>query len=114
MKKVLFYGSLKKGHFNFDRFERFGKQKYVKSLVIDDFDLYSLGAYPAATRGKRSLHVELHELDDSVFYYVEKMEESALYHSENIEVEGEYATIFLMDIIRIKSLRGKLIKSGNW
>jgi gamma-glutamylcyclotransferase (GGCT)/AIG2-like uncharacterized protein YtfP len=110
MKLALFYGSLKKREFNFDRFGA-GTQKFIKTVELDGYDLYDLKYYPGLTKGKGRVTFELHEVDDRAFDSISRMEAGAGYSLGEEKVDGKEAAVFFYegDLSEYKK-----IESGNW
>jgi gamma-glutamylcyclotransferase (GGCT)/AIG2-like uncharacterized protein YtfP len=110
MKHALFYGSLKQGEFNFDRFGQ-GSQKYIKTVTLDGYNLYDLSWYPGLTKGDGKVIVELHEVDDHAFENIKRMEAGAGYIEGKEKIDDVEASIFFYK----GNLQGKpLIQNGNW
>lgn len=111
MKYCLFYGSLKSKHYNFGRF---AGQKLIKELTLPNFELYNLGAYPAACRGDGNMTCELQEVDDSSFNSIRRMEFGAGYKEIEVEVDGMKASMFIMDKQKLMRYNVPKVESGNW
>jgi gamma-glutamylcyclotransferase (GGCT)/AIG2-like uncharacterized protein YtfP len=94
IKHGLFYGSLRKVEgYNFGRC---GKQKYIKTLTLDGYDLYSLGAYPAVVDGKGKVVVELHEIPNAqTAEYIRQMELGAGYEERVVNVDDVDAYLYV-------------------
>lgn len=130
---ILSYGTLRKNDtganqsnnsnrrkiYNFDRFGA-GTQKYLKTLRLPGFSLYSLGPYPTISEGPDEITVELHEITDSrAMSGIRGMEGGAGYLEKNIEVENDgetiSATIFYYPKERLSArVLAAQIKSGDW
>jgi gamma-glutamylcyclotransferase (GGCT)/AIG2-like uncharacterized protein YtfP len=113
MKYGLFYGSLKSGMYNFDRFGK-GTQKYVKTVKLDGYELYNLGAYPGLTKGKGKVTFELHEVDDKAFEHIKQMELGAGYREETVNVDGIPATLYIYENKYGRLTDKDKVESGNW
>ena len=95
MKKyVAVYGSLRKNHYNFNAC---GEQKYIKTLQLNGYDLFSLGSYPGIVPGKGTLTVELHEVDEDTLRTIRHMELGAGYREENINIDGKNAALYIYE-----------------
>jgi len=114
MKKVIFYGSLKKGFYNYDRFNSFGKQIFVSDIELPGYDIYSLTHFPAVCEGKGTIKAEIHIMDIEVYRRVFSMEIGSGYVEEMVEVNGESYSLFVMPKCNIEAYRGTLIESGEW
>ena len=109
MKKCLFYGSLKRGKYNY---QRFPGQEFVQNVQLPGYDLYNLGPYPAACAGDGVLQAELHEIPLAVFNLIHRMEIGAGYYEAEVKVNDEPVSIFLMPANRLK--KSEKINSGAW
>lgn len=116
-KLIAVYGSLRIGEYNYERFvDIFGKTSITtveKTKVIDGFDLYSLGSYPAITRGSNKLTVDILEVTDNVHNSIKAMELGAGYDEETIHIEniGD-VVIYTYPKEYLDSRR--LVESGDW
>lgn len=109
-KYALFYGSLKKDHYNFNRF---GGQTFVKEVELDGYELFNLGSYPAILEGKGKIIAELHEVTPEAFASIRRMEIGAGYSEKQKEIDGEKASLFVFSESRIRNAFPK-IEDGNW
>jgi len=107
MKYCLFYGSLKKGEYNFNA----ATQKYLKTMEISGYDLYEITGYPAAIEGDGKLIVELHEVDDSAFRNIANMETYYGYIEKRLNLDDKRVSMF---VYRLGVDPNKKIKNGNW
>ena len=116
---MLFFGSLRKNSskgYNFDRFG-VGSQEYIKDIELDNFTMFSLGAYPAICRGVGRIKCELHKVGLLASQYIDRMEIGAGYKPIKIRIDdivsdGTYATLYTMDK---KALTGyPKVESGDW
>lgn len=115
--KHLFYGSLRRGSegskgektYNYGRFSG---QEFIKTIKLDGYQMYNLGTYPAVTKGKGTITVELQEVDESSAQRIRWMELGAGYTAVKIPVDNEEATMYIYE----ENLDGRYpqIKSGNW
>lgn len=115
-KKIIVYGSLRPGDYNF---ARFGKGvKPVSRGCIVGYQLYDLGAYPCCVRTGDKKHVVKVDLieaqDEETSLYIDDMEIGAGYISDEAEINlpdgsKEKYTIYLYE-----KAEGTLIKSGDW
>ena len=111
MKKYgLFYGSLRKGHYNFGRFN----QKYIKTLSLKGYDLYDLGPYPAIVEGEGAVVVELHELDESSDSSIRRMELGAGYKETLIPLVHEGEEILASLYFFAQKPYAVKVESGDW
>jgi len=113
MKKVFFYGSLKRDGFNFKRFAS-GREKeivFVQEMTIPGFTIYNTGCtYPAAIKcPEKSIEGEVFEVSEEVFESVSNMERGAGYISELIDD----VIIFYMTKEKFKHRHGELTKENH-
>lgn len=113
--KYAFYGSLRKGMYNFDRFK--DGLTYERTVQIPGFRLYSLGPYPTALKSDDPndiLTVDLFTVTSTMAYRIDAMERGADYDYVEVDVDGEKYGIYTWDF----SLAGRLLKSrvpgGDW
>lgn len=126
----LCYGSLRAGEYNYNRIlEQFGEGsiKYVRTVQLSGYRMYSLGQYPAAietyTRGEH-ITCDLLAVSPSVDVYIAEMELGAGYtaYIEPITVtEGNVtksvqSTIYLFEIEDEDTLlhNAHRVYSGDW
>lgn len=113
-KKHLFYGSLRSGQYNFNRFGP-GTQKYIKTVKIPGFKMYNLGYYPCVTESDNlqdEITAELHEVNEEAAKKIYFMEKGAGYLSKHIEIDGEKAVIYYYTSEHLN--RNNIIESGDW
>lgn len=116
MNKVLFYGSLRKGEYNYNYFLRiFGEDnfKYIKTKTIKGFKLYSLGAYPMVIQTNDindKLVVDEFEVSDEAYSSINSMELGAGYDISKFEG----ATIYTYPLNEMKYYTDSIVKSGDW
>lgn len=120
MSYILTYGSLRKGNYNFEEFERyFGYGfKYVSTTTITGYKLYSLGAYPAIKEsGNLSdiLVVDLIRVSDIVKDEIDAMELGAGYVIQNkiIQIEGSTYPCEIY-VYNHNVNEQNLVESGDW
>lgn len=112
--KILVYGSLREGEYNFTRINRMlGKDSISKvgDEVVAGFQLRNLGAYPAATKGGESDKIvcDILEVNDEAKEFIDMMEEGAGYVA--IPAGKENLPMYIHDKL---SSSYPLVKSGDW
>lgn len=112
--KCAFYGSLRKGMYNYDRFLRmFGKEsmKFLETVEVSGFSLKDLSFYPAAVKEEGSrIVVDLFEVSKQCYQTVQHMELGAGYYEDELKVQSESYKIFLM-----KNWSGsETVPGGDW
>jgi len=113
-KKIAVYGSLRKGEYNYDRFQEYypGHIKYIGTEVIKGFDLFSLGSYPGVKKSdnpEQSLVIDVLEVSDSCYSSISAMEHGAGYDSVDVTINGEVCTIY-----EYMGNKRTPIESGDW
>lgn len=111
------YGSLRKSCYNFVAFERyFGGQnfKWVETLEVGGFKLYSLGLYPAVKLGKPKdkLTIDILEMTPEVFERITSMESGAGYKPLTLQIK-EYNDITMFIYAQHVSELTK-VPDGDW
>lgn len=111
MVEVYFYGSLRKNHYNYERFKDiFGEEnfKYNSTKRIKGFKLHSLGAYPMVTvEGDSELVVDHFTISEEAYHSVRNMELGAGY--EEMEVDGKKLYYFTDN-----RYNAPVVESGDW
>lgn len=121
MKKILVYGSLRKGEYNFDRISSQypGGVKYVGTTKIKGYNLYNLGSYPAISEGEdksKELTVDVLEVSQPAFNFIERMEIGAGYNRSYHNINGEDLPLYTMtkeNLVRYYG-GGTIVDSGDW
>lgn len=116
MNYVLVYGSLRKGEYNYDRFQQYypNQIQYLETFTVKGFDLYSLGPYPAIIPGKGELVVDLLLVSDAAKEGMDDMELGAGYIIETIELDNKDADIYIYNNTDYIKNNCHQIKSGDW
>ncbi len=114
---ILVYGSLRKGAYNFDYFSRNYNIKYVETLELKGYDLYSLGAYPGINEGKGTVVFDLLKVNTSARYAIDDMEHSAGYFSTSKVITSKLldtsvGVVFYLYKENLSTL--EKIESGDW
>jgi len=116
--KIAVYGSLRKGDYNFERFEQWYNNsevtgfKYLTTTKIVGYKMYDLGwGYPCAvkTDDESEMVVDIIEVSEDCGKSITYMEVGAGYKPSFVEVDGHKCVIYLY-----KSPEGSLVKSGDW
>jgi len=113
-KKILVYGSLRSGEFNFNRFKEYFPNgiEYIKTTTVKGFDLHSLGSYPGIVKSKdpeKELVVDIMHCDNPCYYAINGMELGAGYKNEDVLIEGVPHTIYVY-----QGNPNRLVESGDW
>lgn len=114
-KKVLAYGTLREGDYNFERIQlAFGTDsiKKVGQTKVQNFKMHSLGPYPAIVQSEgEEIVCDLLEVNEKAFNFIEAMEKGAGYDSVEVDVDGNKHTIYThtSDLSRYP-----VIKTGDW
>lgn len=113
-KKILVYGSLRNGEYNFERFKDYFPNgiEYVKTTTIKGFDLHSLGSYPGivpSDNPEKELVVDVMNCNNQCFYSIDGMERGAGYKAQEVIVDNVPHTIYVY-----KGNPNRLVESGDW
>lgn len=114
MRKILVYGSLRKGEYNYESFKRRHGDgfNYLGTTKVKGFNLYSLGSYPGITESEdpeKELVVDIMECDDDCYNSIYRMEIGAGYRTQEVIVDGEPMNIYLY-----LGRPTRLVESGDW
>jgi gamma-glutamylcyclotransferase (GGCT)/AIG2-like uncharacterized protein YtfP len=113
IKRIAVYGTLREGHYNFEKFKRmFPELKVIKkNEKLKGYDLYSLGGYPGIKRGNGEVEVDILECSTKCFGAINYMELNAGYSVVEIFINNEptYIYEYLGNVNPSKK-----IDSGNW
>ena len=85
--RFFFYGSLKRGHGNNQRFELEKKASFLGEQALLGWDMWDLGAYPCITPGEGTISGEVWELEKEEADWIRRMELGAGYEEGEIESE---------------------------
>lgn len=112
-QKILVYGSLRKGCYNFEAFKSEYKDEinYIKTTTIKGYSLYSLGAYPGILPGTGELVVDILEVSPRVAQAIYYMEIGAGYEVENVEIGIENYPIY---VYKHNVSEDRLVEHGDW
>lgn len=119
MSYFLFYGSLRPGMYNYERFFNKNNHEVVLDNVrIKGYKLYDLGAYPAIKSSDLNDSVEctLIRIDDTqTIRIIHAMEIGAGYKANGCKLETDAGIIHANIYEYIDNIPEKLlIKSGDW
>lgn len=109
MNKIAVYGSLKEGGFNH---QAYGLDKPLGTVKIPNYNLYSLGHYPAAVKGNGEIVAEVYEVDDITYWEICYMEVGTGYIP--VTVDTEFGQCFMFEFVYSKPKKKSLIINGNW
>ena len=114
MKNVFVYGSLKKGLFNHSLISENPRNRFIRKGFVYGYSLYVLHSYPAIkpASSTNKIYVELYNLTDEVFDFIDRMERNAGYTPvEVVDDEGKSGIIYVYD----KEVNeDKIVPFGNW
>lgn len=99
MTRLFVYGTLRQGHFNYERLGLGRKARYGGSTALRGARLFDLGSYPCMvlTADLRCVvRGELLDIDDeSVLASIRRLEEGAGYHMTTVDTEDGPALTFV-------------------
>jgi len=108
--KILVYGSLREGEYNFDRIkDAYGKAsiRKVGEKEVDGFQMHNLGFYPAIKKGEGTIKCDILEVSEKAALFIDSMEVGAGY----IKTEVDGLPIYEMN----RNVSNyPLVKSGDW
>lgn len=119
---LLVYGSLRTGEYNHPLLSKSTK---VADAVIDGFDLYSLGAFPAvvpSTNPSNQVYGEVFEVDPTEFLRIDRMERGAGYLAQEVpavQTEDLAKTTYQCLVYVFRDSKwlqdvGEIVESGDW
>lgn len=96
MKKyIAAYGTLRKDHYNFRRFDL---KVIAEGIRINGYELYDLGPYPYIVKSDdSSIVVDVLECNESTFKSIRSMEIGAGYEYETIQINGLECEIYFFN-----------------
>ena len=110
-----FYGSLRKGFYNYDRFKLDKNAKFIEAIELQGYAMYDLGSYPAIKKTNEdsdNVYLEIYEIKDNyISDMIDRMELGAGYTAKDISIKGDKVRIYVM--AHIPQTYDK-IKNGIW
>lgn len=94
MRKVLVYGSLKRGFGNHRVMEAAGG-KHIGAHTLSGFDMYSLGGFPAIVRGEGRVECEVYSVDS--LEPLDRLEGHPTFYKREV-VDDMYVYIYQHDV----------------
>lgn len=110
-----FYGSLRKGMYNYEHFKL--GLTYHKTVEVEGFRLFSLGSFPCVIRTedpKDKLTVDLFTATPDTAHRIDRMERGASYDYEEITVDDTNYGIYTWDISTMGRLTDRRVPGGDW
>lgn len=118
MNRILSYGTLREGDYNFERMKDIFGEKGIKKLNtinLPNYRIYDLGYYPGLNKSNNELDIvtfDLLEVSNECMNFIKNMERGAGYTEELIK---EYdAVLFVYDADLSKYKDTEFISSGDW
>lgn len=116
MGKVFFYGSLKKGFYNFDRFNLSENARFIKEATLSGAKMYDLGQYPCISLSNDpadKVKGEIYEyLDNSTEVEIRFMELTSHFREKQMLIDGHFVSVFIF-VGEIPDYF-KRVESGEW
>ncbi len=115
--KFAFYGSLRKGHYNYDRLVKNSPgMELVGEQTVQGYKMFDTGiGYPYVVKTGNptdEVKVELYDIpDESTAYCINRMELGAGYKQEEIKFDDETYTLYVCDSFGRQS---KPVPKGDW
>lgn len=99
MIKCVFYGSLRKPMYNYNKLRMLyglDSMQYIKTTPTCGYEMYTLGSYPAIKESSqdRTIIVDLFKVNEEAYKYIQEMETGADFYEDNIIIDGEEYSIF--------------------
>ena len=109
---LLVYGSLRKQEYNYYAFKSLFKDElqYINTGIINGYDMYSLGTFPAIIAGEGSIVVDLIKCSYECYNDILNMELNANYREETVLYNKKMCKLF---IYNDSNLANK-IPEGDW
>lgn len=108
--RYAYYGTLRQG-MEYHSIYRQG-MRYLRSVVLDGYRLFSLGDYPYAIRSANgSIIADLYEVEEKIAEIIHQMEIEAGYHYDEIIIDSASFGIYLF---ATPGDDGTEIRSGDW
>lgn len=116
MKRICVYGSLRLNEYNYNRCKKQYQNNFnwIKTIKLEGYKLYSLGAYPGIKESKYSddiIIADILEISLDCYNDIFRMEIGANYSCKIIPIDGIDTTIYLYNGIVNEN---KLINNGDW
>jgi gamma-glutamylcyclotransferase (GGCT)/AIG2-like uncharacterized protein YtfP len=103
------YGTLRKDHYNFKRFESL---EYIKTVRIPGYELWDFGPYPYIIEKENAeITVDILKTNASTKRSIDSMEIGAGYKLKEITIDDMQCTIYYMDKIYNNTTQ---IQSGDY
>jgi gamma-glutamylcyclotransferase (GGCT)/AIG2-like uncharacterized protein YtfP len=118
MIKCVFYGTLRRPDYNYQRMVNlfsYGPKSYlyIRTQRIRGFEMYDLGSYPAIKHAEesKSIVVDIFEISDRAHNYIHCMETGAGYYEDEIYIDNFLCKIF---VYKYPTNQSPVIESGDW
>lgn len=91
MKKLLVYGSLREGDYNFDRIKSYFGEDSIKKIgekTLTGYSIFNLGSYPGLNKTNNEEHsvlFDIVEVKDNAYEFIQGMELGAGYTEEKLD-----------------------------
>ena len=113
-----FYGSLRPGMYNYERFQLDKLGKHLNTVTIPGYKMYSvMDWYPKIFAGSSqdTIVVDIVEINDRpTVNFIEAMERGAGYKSEKITIGDIEATLYVGEGKPAPNMEKSLVPSGDW
>lgn len=110
MPYIAAYGTLRKDHYNFQRFQP--NLHHLLTSEIEGFELWDFGPYPyVVSKENSTIIVDILETDEITKKRIDNMEFGAGYKSKEVTINGKECTIYYMDKVYPDTQH---ITSGNY
>jgi|688.fasta_scaffold771024_2 gamma-glutamylcyclotransferase (GGCT)/AIG2-like uncharacterized protein YtfP len=113
MKKILVYGSLREGDYNFERVKNLFGEDSIKKIgekTLSGFAIFDLGHYPGLNETGNEDHKVLFdvlEVNEKAFNFIQRMELGAGYNEKMVDDLTMYVYNYTLD-------PNTRVLSGDW
>lgn len=115
MGRIFVYGSLRKGHYNYNYLNFNSKTKYLGTVKLKNARLYNLGDYPCVVLTDDPTDIVVGEiygfLDLELEDIVRRMEINAGFIEEIVVIDGFEYSIY---VFKKTPQDAEIINSGDW
>jgi gamma-glutamylcyclotransferase (GGCT)/AIG2-like uncharacterized protein YtfP len=112
---VAFYGSLRKGCYNYNWFKE--GLTLIGQSEIPGYKLFSLGSFPCiipSDNPEDKVVVDLFKADESTFHRIHRMEIGAGYRAQAVTINEEDYIVYEYPRSRAEHLEDRHVPGGDW
>lgn len=113
--RIAVYGSLRLDEYNYNYFKsRYPNEiKFIKTIAISGYKLYSLGSYPGIkeTSDNTELVIDIFEVSENVYSMITDMELCSGYKIKKLDIDNIPTTLY---VYTANIANCTLVESGDW